>query len=36
VVRLKPDQVAGADDAGFGTDVGDGDVAWGHQLSAVL
>jgi hypothetical protein len=32
VVRLKPDQVAGAGDAGFSAEVGDGDVGWGHQL----
>jgi hypothetical protein len=25
VVRLKPDQVAGAGDSGFGTELGDGD-----------
>src|SRR6056297_2455044 len=35
VVRLKLDQVAGAGDAGFGAEVGDGDVAWGHQLMGV-
>jgi hypothetical protein len=29
-------QVAGAGDAGFGTEMGDGDGGWGHQLSAVL
>jgi hypothetical protein len=27
---------AGAGDAGFGTEMGDGDGGWGHQLSAVL
>jgi hypothetical protein len=30
VVRLKLNQVAGAGDAGFGTEVGDGDWDWGH------
>jgi hypothetical protein len=30
VVRLKLDQVAGAGDAGFGAEMGAGDVAWGH------
>jgi hypothetical protein len=33
VVRLKPDQVAGAGDAGFGAQVGDGDGGWGHDLN---
>jgi hypothetical protein len=28
--------VAGAGDAGFGTEMGDGDGGWCHQLSAVL
>jgi hypothetical protein len=32
MVRLKPDQVAGAGDAGFGAEVGDGDWGWGHQF----
>jgi hypothetical protein len=27
--------VAGAGDAGFGAEVGDGNVAWGHQLMGV-
>jgi len=29
VVRLKPDKVAGAGDASFGTRVGDVDWGWG-------
>ncbi len=32
VVRLNLNQVAGAGDAGLGTQVGVGDVAWDHQL----
>jgi hypothetical protein len=36
VVRLKPDQLAGAGDADFGAQMGDGYVAWGHQLGWVL
>jgi hypothetical protein len=31
VVRLKLDQVAGAGDAVFGAEMGDGDATWGHQ-----
>ena len=31
-VRLKPDQVAGAGDAGFGAHVGDGGGFWDHGL----
>jgi hypothetical protein len=31
VIRLKLDQVAGAGDAGFGAQMGDGDVVWDHQ-----
>jgi hypothetical protein len=30
LVRLKPDQVAGAGDAGFSAEMGDGDVGGGH------
>jgi len=33
VVRLKPDQVAGAGNAGFSAQVGDGDGGWGHDLN---
>jgi hypothetical protein len=33
LVRLKPDQMAGAGDAGFGAEMGDGDVGWGHDLN---
>jgi len=31
VVQLKLDQVAGAGDAVFGAQVGDGDVFWDHR-----
>jgi hypothetical protein len=33
VVRLKLDQVTGAGDAGFGTQMGDCDGFWGHDLN---
>ncbi|MFO7912090.1 MAG: hypothetical protein R6V15_07995 [Desulfotignum sp.] len=32
VVRLELDQVAGAGDACFGAEVGDGDGFWDHQF----
>jgi hypothetical protein len=31
LVRMKPDQVTGAGDAGFAAQMGDGDVVWDHQ-----
>jgi hypothetical protein len=32
VIRLNLDQVAGAGDAGFGTEMGDGDGFFDHQV----